>query len=522
MRSQQGNVMNKQRRMFRIVAAAALVFLALYRLADYPTTWFDEGSHLHVPKALLSFGVYADYSSDGLRYFGPTLGVGPTVMLPIAAMFKIFGIGLLQARLVIVAYLLVALYLFYRLARTLDNGTVAGLALAFLVSSRSIALIETGRQVLGEVPALCFLLGAFLVWFSAWDGRKDRLALSGLLFGAAVITKYQILLAIAPTFAIGLALNYVYYRGTLTRVFVWPACLTAAVFGLWQVILVVYLGPQTSLQNLAALRAATAGAATVFSLPLMKRGLGELIAFKTFAGSLAIGLLYGALVSVPKSRKGQQWSALFVFTVITIAWYVLASVSWLRYAFAGLAIATLFLAKFFADLLQFLRTSSREEAGFDVPGSEFVRGSLIGVITMWVALIVVPSIAVTARPIIMPPVNAPAAMAAYLSREISTTPVIETWEPELGFLTSHNYHYPPTGTLNVAVRYIWSGGPAPSQHYHPLEIEQPPYVVVGSFARWVDLYPADVLERDYRHVTSIGAYDLYARNVRFSADRSGP
>jgi len=80
--------MNKQRWALVVVAAAAVVFLAVYRLADYPITWFDEGSHLHVPKALSSLGVYADYSSDGLRYFGPTLGVGPTVMLPIAAVFK--------------------------------------------------------------------------------------------------------------------------------------------------------------------------------------------------------------------------------------------------------------------------------------------------------------------------------------------------------------------------------------------------------------------------------------------------
>src|SRR5689334_16028545 len=180
--------MNKQRRATWIVFAAGVAFLAMYRLADYPTTWFDEGSHLHVPKALLRYGVYADYSSDGFRYFGPTLGVGPTVMLPIAAMFKLLGVGLVQARLVIVAYLLGALYFFHRLARTLASETVAALAIALLVSSRSIAFLETGRQVLGEVPALCLLLAAFVVWFSSWDGRASWLLIAGILFGLAVIT----------------------------------------------------------------------------------------------------------------------------------------------------------------------------------------------------------------------------------------------------------------------------------------------------------------------------------------------
>jgi hypothetical protein len=506
----------------RALVVALLVFFAVYHLSDYPTTWFDEGSHLHVPKALLRFGAYADYSSDGLRHFGPTLGVGPAVMLPVAAAFKIFGVGLVQARLVIVAYLLGALYLFYRLARTLGGTHVAALALAFLVSSRAVAFLETGRQVLGEVPALFLLLAAFLVWFSAWDGRPTRLVIAGLLFGAAATTKYQLLVAIAPTFALGLAFNYFYYRGALARVFIWPAILTGAVFGLWQAILVVYLGPENSMQNLAALRAATAGAATVFSVPLMQRAVRELVAFKTFGGMLAIGVLYGAFVSRPRTQKGQQWGMLLFFVLVNLAWYVFASISWLRYAFAGLAIASLLLAKFFVDLLEVLRAPSPRRAGLDAPGYESVRGGLVAVVGVWVAVIVVPSFGATLLPIIAPPTNAPAAMAAYLSHEIPTTAVIETWEPELGFLTSHNYHYPPTGTLNAAVRHIWSGGPAPRLQYHPLEIAQPPYVVVGSFARWVDVYPAEVLEKDYRRITSIGEYELYARKVALSAALSGP
>ena len=71
-----------------IIAVAVVLFLALYNLTDYPVTWFDEGSHLHVPKTLVRFGVYADYSSDGFRYYGLTVSLGPTVILPIAAAFR--------------------------------------------------------------------------------------------------------------------------------------------------------------------------------------------------------------------------------------------------------------------------------------------------------------------------------------------------------------------------------------------------------------------------------------------------
>src|SRR5512145_1124704 len=77
-----------------------IFFFVFFNLTRFPAPWFDEGSHLHVPKTLVQYGVYADISSEGFRYYGPTIGVGPTVMLPIAGMFKLFGIGLLQARIV--------------------------------------------------------------------------------------------------------------------------------------------------------------------------------------------------------------------------------------------------------------------------------------------------------------------------------------------------------------------------------------------------------------------------------------
>ena len=64
-----------------LAAAAALIaILAFARLTEYPAIWFDEGIHLHVPKAVVTFGEYADYSSDGFRYYGPTMSVGPTVL----------------------------------------------------------------------------------------------------------------------------------------------------------------------------------------------------------------------------------------------------------------------------------------------------------------------------------------------------------------------------------------------------------------------------------------------------------
>ena len=131
-------------------------------------------------------------------------------MLPIAGAFTLFGIGLLQARVVMALYLLAAMYVFYRFSRSLHGARVAALALALLVSSPSLAFLQTGRQVLGEVPGLLMVVGGLWVWFSAWEGPWARLTLAGLLFGAAAITKYQNLIVLMPTIAAAAVLNQAY------------------------------------------------------------------------------------------------------------------------------------------------------------------------------------------------------------------------------------------------------------------------------------------------------------------------
>jgi hypothetical protein len=100
-------------------------------------------------------------------------------------------------------------------------------------------------------------------------------------------------------------------------------------------------------------------------------------------------------------------------------------------------------------------------------------------------------------------------MAAYLNEHVPTDALIETWEPEMGFLTDHNYHFPPQLLLNTAVGYIWLGKSSPTQEYTFVQDEAPNYVLVGGFSSWVGLYPQGWLAAHYTQVTRIGAFELY-------------
>src|SRR5690606_29505524 len=109
-------------------------------------------------------GIYADYASDGIRYYGPAVGVGPTVMLPIAALFKVAGVSIPLARIVIVAYAALALLMLYALGTRLVNNRLGLLAVALLVLAPGIEFIMAARNVLGEVPGLFFVLAGYWLW----------------------------------------------------------------------------------------------------------------------------------------------------------------------------------------------------------------------------------------------------------------------------------------------------------------------------------------------------------------------
>jgi 4-amino-4-deoxy-L-arabinose transferase-like glycosyltransferase len=500
----------------RAAVAAGVVlalFLALYNLPDYPLTWFDEGSHLHVPKTLVRFGVYADYSSEGFRHYGPTLGIGPTVVLPIAAVFRLFGIGLLQARLVMALYLLATVYAFYRLARTLGGRQFAWVATGLLVTSRGVALVLYGRQALGEVPGLFFLVAGMGLWFARWERSSWwRLGLVGLFLGLAMVTEYQYLLFLAPTLALAWVANLVYYRIAPQHVFVLPGLIAAGCFALWQIYIILYLGPATATENLANLRQFTAGAALTFSPYLMEESLKVLMSFPNYLGSLLPVLAYGFLLALLRRRVGQQWGIVFTLVAVNLGWYVVASIGWWRYAFLGLAMASLFVARFFHDLTDGFRLSSAAlQEDLRRVRVTLRNRALRWVMIAWLAAMLVVPLGETVWEIFAPGFNAPEAMAAYLNEHIPLDALIETWEPEMGFLTDHNYHFPPAMLLLDAVEQTHLGGPPVTQTYRFVQTEHPDYVLVGDFARSVGIYPPDLLAMSYELVTTVGDYELYAR-----------
>lgn len=484
-----------------LLAAAMIAFLAFYNLTAYPVIWFDEGAHLLLPKNLVRSGQY-------LGYAGPTIGVGPTVLLPIAAVFRFFGIGLLQARLVMVAYLLAAIYAYHRLARLLGNERFAAAATALFVSSQAVSLFWYGRQVLGEVPGLAFVLAALAVWFGAWrSGSFRRLLLAGLLFGLGMITKPQYALVLAPALAITWLAQLTYGGGAVRqRVIVVPALLAAAVVLAWTAVVVFVIPPAASRTSFDSAQHLAGSAAFVFSTDCIRRATHELVRPRVFLGLIGPALGYAIVCWFRRSEKERQWAVVTAIMLINLAWFAFASIGWPRYAFLGFSLAALWVARLVAD-----HTGQLGAEPSTTP--PILRHVLLA----WIALAIVVPTVQTFRDVILPPYNAPAEMAAYLDANVRKDALIETWELEMGFLTDHRYHFPPQRLQADALAHVWFDGPPVADKYDALA-GQPDFVLLGDFGHLAAVYPLPYISETYENVKMIVHYQLWRRVGRPSPE----
>lgn len=188
-----------------LVIGLLVFFLALlgYGFPDSPAPWFDEGIHLNLARTLAEEGVFSLETAPGEFVNDKPLLIttGYPLLVPVAFSFKLFGIGLWQAKIVMAGFLVMFAYLAYALAKKLYGKESALFSLALLVTF--LPLYGNGKSVLGEIPGLVFFLAGLLL-----AGREREPALppkadqsggwstflAGALFGLAAATKSSFLI----------------------------------------------------------------------------------------------------------------------------------------------------------------------------------------------------------------------------------------------------------------------------------------------------------------------------------------
>ncbi|MDD5026162.1 MAG: phospholipid carrier-dependent glycosyltransferase [Candidatus Peribacteraceae bacterium] len=163
-----------------------LAFFALRELHTFPAAWLDDSLFMIVARAL----------AEGHGYVLPLLGydwpnpyilaVGPTLIGPAALSIKLFGTTVAAARIPMVIYLFLTAGTFFLYARMLF-GRRSALWATTLVITLS-AFVNTGKPVLGEVPAFFFLMLGLLCLHLRCRSAWFTIA-TGIAFGLSVVTK---------------------------------------------------------------------------------------------------------------------------------------------------------------------------------------------------------------------------------------------------------------------------------------------------------------------------------------------
>jgi hypothetical protein len=184
---------------------AVLIFLLLiafgfgsYKLTESPQTWIDEGMVSQPALNLERHGVMGLQTSPDNFSSGAYISVGFPVIFPLAGVFSFFGEGLLQARILMLVWILLLVSLSYVYVLK-EFGTRTALTTGLLLVTFA-PLYGNGKNVLGEVPGLVFFfLFLLLLQRLAKVGFPNRPYMflgAGLLLGLAVTTKPIFLLVL--------------------------------------------------------------------------------------------------------------------------------------------------------------------------------------------------------------------------------------------------------------------------------------------------------------------------------------
>lgn len=201
---------------------------------------FDEGWNLQAPYEVAAHGRYASFGGafDGrTKAFDPYLSTGPTVSVPIAAAFKLSGVGVEQARVVALAFYVAAMVAL-ALYAYLDTGSMAALLgpLMLLLIRSSGTTFRT--EVLGEIPAVVYGLASLLAW------RRGKYWLAGTLAALAMLSKFVMglmIVAAGAAFALLLVRAGRSWRPVVKHARQWAAG-AAIPLALWELLRFVQVG----------------------------------------------------------------------------------------------------------------------------------------------------------------------------------------------------------------------------------------------------------------------------------------
>lgn len=181
---------------------------------------FDGSMNLQVPVSLVKNGLYAT-TYNGIGLFDTRIQTGTPVLLPIAIVFKIFGIGSTQALMINVFYVALLIFFIYKISAELKVNQTAVLLVMGITTVFS-DFRELAMGIYGEIPTLAlFLATIYFLLIADRKQAKKYFFVAGLFFGFAYLTKTVILIAVPAIVLVFISKVLIEKRAKIKDICLW-------------------------------------------------------------------------------------------------------------------------------------------------------------------------------------------------------------------------------------------------------------------------------------------------------------
>lgn len=364
---------------------------------------------------------------------------------------------------------------------------------------------------MGEVPAICLILAGYACLEIAFKRTRLLLPFTVLFWGIGVATKSQPLpfwIASVFFYIFACAIRREWRRSGLVLLSAVGAIFVYRLLGAIPTLLTQpILGKPTMIEGLMGVSALVLDKHIRWNavLVVVIYGLPTLLGL-AWSGWQLLQELPGR----DKMIHPTKW-AIWGFASSWFAWFLFLGMSWTRYLFPAVLIASPFIAVSLSDLTRgydlrwLLRQSARLLTGREIRmGFQAIFCLLFITITLLISLM---AASYNFRGSEM--IN-PQAAALRLQEVIPANALVETYESEIMFLApAVRFHYPPD---QVDQRAIKRGtiDPGSSLDYEPL-YANPDYLLLGGFGKTWRIYDAVLEQGNFKLQESFFGYDLYSR-----------
>ena len=502
-----------------------LIFASLLHDLQYLTPpWFDEGWALSLARNWLVLGHYG-HLLLGEPVPSTILNTGFPAIAPIAASFRLFGIGVWQGRLPGILFMFGACLLLYHLAQRLYGRKTAFLT---LVASLVLAVnphlnpVFVGRQALGEAPAMFYLLVGYALLFAFWNKGSGYAFVPSVSFALALQTKPQL----APFWLASLAIPLLWLlwqRKWVELRYLSASLVLSFAFSLmiaWGLRFftssavadpTVSGGPYAMTRNLDVLLTYVIVLDSVFRVRAVLAIFGLTIGVPTIIGVAYIGFYQiGSSWRSPAAEVRCVWTLiLWTFVFTWLGWFVFLSIGFVRYLFPAVLVGSIFTAKAFSEIM----------SGFDLAAvvrrlAKDLHDRRIGLASIGVLMTTaffffwsITSVNQSFKLLLSDSDDSYSQVLTFLHNETPATAIIETYDSELFLFLERDYHFPPDHVQHTLNRNHILGKNEPL-NYDPTPVNID-YLVIGQTDNWWSLYDVLLADDDFELVFKNGVYRVY-------------